>query len=471
MGRKNNLKKIIYSVVCFTLFLLMLALPLWAQGQATQSPSDVKQSIIEQPAQPEKEAVGKETKEVTHTIGETDEANYTLGTNDSIEIKVQSHPELSGTFPINSEGKIQYEFAGDVALGGLTKKAAEDKIRNVVSQYAIDPKLNLKIVEYHSKAVYVMGQVTRPGKYYMRSEKLPVREAIVEAGMPLAGSAMHRSRLITPRKGSEAVTQIVDLNALLYKGDLKYNFEMQSGDQLYVPSTQEEMDYIQVKSENSPVLNQADATKPNPEDVRYTLGADDVIKITVQSHPEISGVYPVNLEGKIQMDMVGDVHVAGLSKKELEEKIGKLISNYVDKPNISATILEYRSKVYYVVGEVGQPGKFFMRSESIPVREAIVEAGLPTTAAAMRRCRLITPSKKGKAEVKYVNLYEVLYGGNLKENLDMHPGDFLYVPSTVMTKAFRVIAPVAEPVTSAAEAQTGVNTLNTLPDTTRPRTR
>jgi polysaccharide export outer membrane protein len=157
------------------------------------------------------------------------------------------------------------------------------------------------------------------------------------------------------------------------------------------------------------------------------------------------------------MDMVGDVEVTGLSKKELEEKIGKLISGYVDNPDISVTILEYRSKVYYVIGEVGRPGKFFMRSDGIPVREAVVEAGLPTLAAAMRKCRLITPGKNGKVLTKGVDLYTVLYGGNLDKNLEMHPGDFLYVPSTVMAKVLRVIAPVAEPVASAASAQTGLN--------------
>jgi len=441
------------NLLSFTLFLLMLPLPLWAQEQTAQSQSDVKQEA--------KEVFSKETKEATYTIGEIDEANYTLGPNDVIEIKVQSHPELSGIFPLNSEGKIQYEFAGEVALGGMTKKAAEDKIKQVASQYLIDPRLFLKIVEYRSKAVYLIGQVTRPGKYYMRSEGIPVREAIVEAGLPLTGSAMHRARLITLSKNSETVIQIVDLNALLYKGDSQYNFEMHSGDQLYVPTTQEEMDYIQVKRENSPALSQDDATKTNSEEVRYTLGPDDVIKITVQNHPEVSGTYSVNLEGKIQIDMVGDVDVTGLSKKELEEKIGKLISNYVDNPDISVTILEYRSKVYYVIGEVGRPGKFFMRSESIPVREAVVEAGLPTLAAAMRKCRLITPGKNGKVITKDVDLYALLYGGNLEKNLEMHPGDFLYVPSTVMAKVLRVISPVTEPVTSAASAQAGLGSLST----------
>lgn len=209
----------------------------------------------------------------------------------------------------------------------------------------------------------------------------------------------------------------------------------------------------------------------NSEAVRYTLGPDDVIEINVQRHTEFSGTYPVNLEGKIQYEFVGDVDVTGLNKKEVEDKISKLISGYVVNPEVNVTILEYRSKVYYVIGEVGSPGKYFMRSDSITVREAVVEAGLPTISAAMRKCRLITPSKNGKVKTKKVDLYSILYAGNLKRNLEMRSGDFLYVPSTVMAKVFRVIAPISEPVTSAAGVQSGVTTLNTRPANTRPRAR
>ncbi len=69
---------------------------------------------------------------------------------------------------------------------------------------------------------------------------------------------------------------------------------------------------------------------------------------------------------------MGDVEVTGLNKKELEEKVKNLISEYVINPEVSVTILECKSKIIYVLGEVGQPGKYYMRSESIPVREAVV---------------------------------------------------------------------------------------------------
>ncbi|MEW6009271.1 MAG: polysaccharide biosynthesis/export family protein [Candidatus Omnitrophota bacterium] len=208
---------------------------------------------------------------------------------------------------------------------------------------------------------------------------------------------------------------------------------------------------------SEPLPNKYDNKYVDP--TKYTLGPDDVIEIIVMRHPEFSGTYPVNLEGKIQYKFVGDIDVNGLTKKELEQRVKEVIGDFVINPEVNVTIMEYRSKVIYVVGEVRAPGKYYMRSDSIPVREAVVAAGLPTLSAAMRRCRLITPDDTGKAKVKSIDLYSMLYGGNLKHNVEMHSGDVLYVPATVMAKIMSVINPVAAPVTSAA---TGARSAATL---------
>ena len=195
--------------------------------------------------------------------------------------------------------------------------------------------------------------------------------------------------------------------------------------------------------------------------LKYTLGPDDVVQIDVMRHPEFSGIYPINMEGKLQYKFVGDIDVNGLTKKELEEKIKSIIANFVISPEVNITILEYKSKVIYVLGEVGAPGKYYMRSESIPVREAVVQAGLPTLAAAMRRCRLITPDKNGKAKTKSVDLYSILYGGDLKRNIDMYPGDVLYVPATIMAKIIRVVNPVTSTVGLASSGPNEVSSART----------
>jgi len=202
-------------------------------------------------------------------------------------------------------------------------------------------------------------------------------------------------------------------------------------------------------------LAQAMPSSQYQDPLKYTLGPDDIVQIDVMRHPEFSGTYPVNMEGKLQYKFVGDIDVNGLTKKELEEKIKSIIANFVISPEINVTVVEYKSKVIYVLGEVGQPGKYYIRSENIAVREAVVQAGLPTQAAAMRKCRIVTPSKDGKAKIKSVDLYSVLYGGNLKYNYEMHAGDVLYVPCTVMAKIIRIVNPVTATVSGAAAGPTG----------------
>ena len=119
-------------------------------------------------------------------------------------------------------------------------------------------------------------------------------------------------------------------------------------------------------------------------------------------------------------------------------------------PKVNVTVTEYKSKIIFVLGEVASPGKYYMKSEQISVRDAVVAAGLPTHAAAMRKCQLVTPSQGGEVEMQEVNMLQILYEGDLANNIDMHPGDVLYVPATVMAKIIRIINPVVAPVTSTA---------------------
>lgn len=188
------------------------------------------------------------------------------------------------------------------------------------------------------------------------------------------------------------------------------------------------------------------------EDVKYTLGPNDIVAIEVRRHPEFSGQYAVNSEGKIEYKFVGDVLVTGLTKVELKERLSEILSEFVIEPDIDVSIVAYLSKVYYVVGEVGRPGKFYMRGNTISAREAFIEAGLPMQTAALKACRLITPNQTGSRNYVTVNAMKLIYEGDLSENLEMKPGDVLYVPATVMAKIIRVISPVTNIAGQAAGA-------------------
>lgn len=183
----------------------------------------------------------------------------------------------------------------------------------------------------------------------------------------------------------------------------------------------------------------------------YTLGPTDVVEITVQRHPEVSGQFPINKEGNIQYQFVGDIHIANLTKEQVKEVIRQRLSEYIINPEVSVKIVGYNSKVVYVIGEVGNPGKIYMQGDTMTVREALVQAGLPLLSASTRKCPLITPSADGNPKKLQVNVFALLYEGDLRENLVMKPGDTLYIPATILSKAMRVIQPVAQPIGTTAD--------------------
>lgn len=187
-----------------------------------------------------------------------------------------------------------------------------------------------------------------------------------------------------------------------------------------------------------------------PSDSTYTLGANDVIEINVLRHPEVSGQYIINQEGKIQYEFVGDVHIAGQTKDEVAGSLQEVLTEFIISPEVTVKIVGYNSKVVYVIGEVGAPGKIFMRGDTITVREALLQAGLPLLTAKVEKSRLFTPSAGGVPEQKKVNVKSLLYKGDLRENLVMKPGDTLFIPPTAMTKVMRTIQPVAAPITTGA---------------------
>lgn len=182
----------------------------------------------------------------------------------------------------------------------------------------------------------------------------------------------------------------------------------------------------------------------------YTLGVNDIIEINVLRHPEVSGQFVINNEGNIQYEFIGDFSIEGLTKKELKTSLVEHLSEYIISPEVTIKIVGYNSKIVYVVGEVARPGKIFMRGDTITVREALVQAGLPLLSAKPQKSSLITPSSDGTPETKSVNAYKLLYKGDLRQNLVMKPGDTLYIPPTILAKTMRIMQPIAAPIGTAS---------------------
>ncbi|MBN1793905.1 MAG: polysaccharide biosynthesis/export family protein [Candidatus Omnitrophica bacterium] len=172
-----------------------------------------------------------------------------------------------------------------------------------------------------------------------------------------------------------------------------------------------------------------DSHYPLVGETGYTLGKNDIVEILVRGQGDFSGQFIIGPDGMIQYNYVGDVPAEGLTKYELREVLTEELKRFVKVPDVSVSIVGYNSKTFYVLGDVGHPGKFAMRGDTIKLRDALVVAGLPNRTAALKRAVVITPDETNPKIVK-VNLKDLLYKGILRDDVDLKTGDLIVVPSS-----------------------------------------
>ncbi|MEO5618476.1 MAG: polysaccharide biosynthesis/export family protein [Candidatus Eisenbacteria bacterium] len=129
--------------------------------------------------------------------------------------------------------------------------------------------------------------------------------------------------------------------------------------------------------------------------VDYTLGAEDVLQISVWLHPELDRSVPIGPDGTLIFAPAGEIKAAGLSPKQLADRLGERLSTYLRQTTtVTVTVTQYLSRSVYVVGAVGRPGRFGFQTMPGLV-DLISQAGGALTGADLSRVQVIR--KEGEA--------------------------------------------------------------------------
>lgn len=113
--------------------------------------------------------------------------------------------------------------------------------------------------------------------------------------------------------------------------------------------------------------------------------------------------YLVNEEGMIQLPVLGNIKVAGLTKTEVKDLIAKELSSrkvLVD-PVVTIRIINFRVTV---MGEVRMPGVVSVPSERISVLEALGLAGDLTVFAKRDNILLVREGENGEKIIRRLNI-------------------------------------------------------------------
>lgn len=181
-------------------------------------------------------AAGQSKLPPVYLTGILGDGPYTLGRDDVIHVEVRSQPEFTSDYVVGFDGRIQYNYIGDVPVAGLTKYEVQQVLEKLLQRYIRVPIVNVSIVAYNSKVVYVIGEVNRPGKFVMRGDAIKLREAILAAGLPTHDAALGRVHVIKPDLNDPRV-RVINMKRILYKGKLKDDVNLYPGEIVVVPST------------------------------------------------------------------------------------------------------------------------------------------------------------------------------------------------------------------------------------------
>ena len=158
----------------------------------------------------------------------------TLGVGDTIRVTVFQNPDLTTEARISERGTIVFPLIGEIALGGQTPAGAGNRIAAQLKQgnFMKDPQVTVSVVQVRSRQVSVLGNVARPGRYALDDANLTLTDILALAGGISPGGA-DTVTVVTNRNGAEKKLEI-NVAEMIAKGSMSPNFEVQSGDTIYV---------------------------------------------------------------------------------------------------------------------------------------------------------------------------------------------------------------------------------------------
>jgi polysaccharide biosynthesis/export protein len=161
----------------------------------------------------------------------------------------------------------------------------------------------------------------------------------------------------------------------------------------------------------------------------YVIGPDDVLSIFFWRDNDLSGDVTVRPDGKITLKVVNEIQAAGLTPQQLQETVTKAAARlFTDEPTVTVTVKQINSRKVYISGSVAKPGPYPLL-EPTTVLQLIINAGGLSEFADKKHITIIRAEKRpdGQNYTLPFNYAEIMNRQNLKQNVELKPGDTVLV--------------------------------------------
>ena len=173
----------------------------------------------------------------------------------------------------------------------------------------------------------------------------------------------------------------------------------------------------------------------NDED--YVIGPGDKFELKFIENAKLSTIFKVLKDGNVYLPIIEKVSLEGLTISEARNLLKELYSSELINPELQLSILEERAINITIIGEVGAPGVYTIgikdntisAKENLRVVDAIKQAGGLTKNSNLKNIELIRklPMSQGGSKKATLNLYDLVFNGNINQNPIIFDGDFIKV--------------------------------------------
>lgn len=175
----------------------------------------------------------------------------------------------------------------------------------------------------------------------------------------------------------------------------------------------------------------APANAPSGDaDSKYIIGPGDTIQIFVWRNPELSVSVPVRPDGRISTPLVEDMVAVGKTPTQLARDVEGVLVEYIRSPQVNVIVSNAVSTYSQVkgLGQLKSPQAVPYR-EGMRVLDLVLAVGGLTDFAAGNRAKLVR-QVDGKQKEFRVKLNDLMNRADMRQNLELKPGDVLVVPSS-----------------------------------------
>jgi polysaccharide export outer membrane protein len=162
--------------------------------------------------------------------------DYIIGPEDVLDITVWRNADLSKVVAVRPDGRISLPLIGDVVAVGKTPTQLTEEIAAKLKEFKENPSVSIMVQQVNSYAIYILGEVARPGKYPLKSKTTLLQGITIAGGFtPVAA----RNKLVVFRFGENGAGEEklkASYDDIVLRDGSKQNIELKPGDTVVVPS-------------------------------------------------------------------------------------------------------------------------------------------------------------------------------------------------------------------------------------------